>query len=116
MEADPNIKGVSFDCSTIGGYKTGQRIEVRQTHVKRTGESVERTKKSFVAHNFCPWCGEPYGLDIDTLVDLVSDYASIDELEKVVSVNEQSVDMSNLKRAHLLRLKQHGFIIQYALA
>lgn len=39
---------------------TGQRIEVVYNHVLRSGGVTRKTKKSFISHVFCPFCGVKY--------------------------------------------------------
>lgn len=66
-EEDPTIGWVKFDYSTVHDlkdpnplYKTGQRMEYSYNHTKKDGTVVEKTGKSFVSHDFCPFCGEAY--------------------------------------------------------
>jgi hypothetical protein len=58
---------VDIDCSTItdfskkdGIYKTGQRLAINYDHVLKNGEVRKKNRKSFITHNFCPFCGEKY--------------------------------------------------------
>lgn len=60
---------VRIDCSTIrvrfeNGNElenvTGQRIEIGYDHVKRDGTIQKKERKSFVSHDFCPFCGKEY--------------------------------------------------------
>lgn len=60
---------VRFDCSTIRVREegkpdkeniTGQRIEIGYNHVKRDGTIQKKERKSFVTHDYCPFCGEKY--------------------------------------------------------
>lgn len=57
MKADPNIRYVRFDLANItDGSKTdmtGQRIEVGY-------ENKKKVDKSFIEHDFCPFCGGKY--------------------------------------------------------
>lgn len=39
---------------------TGQRIEVGYNHVRRDGGVQRKERKSFIAHDFCPFCGVKY--------------------------------------------------------
>lgn len=39
---------------------TGQRIEVGYNHVKRDNGVQRKKRKSFIAHQFCPFCGVEY--------------------------------------------------------
>lgn len=59
-----NYVYVEIDCiltDTKTGQKlTGQRIEVVYNHVRRDGGVSRRTKKSFISHDFCPFCGTKY--------------------------------------------------------
>lgn len=66
-ENDPLIGWVRFSLTTIvsmdednGINKTGQEIEYSYVHKKKNGEEVTKTRKSFVTHTFCPFCGEKY--------------------------------------------------------
>lgn len=63
---------VRIDCSTIrirfeGGKDlenvTGQKIEIGYNHVKRDGSIQKKERKSFIAHDFCPFCGKEYKLE-----------------------------------------------------
>lgn len=61
------IKGVYFDLSTIApiNYKgsiqaTAQAIEIMSEKKTRNGELKTVVRKSFVSHNFCPFCGKSY--------------------------------------------------------
>lgn len=64
----PDIGWIRFDLSTIVSSsdespqinKTGQRIEYSITKKKRDGTVVQKTEKSFVTHDYCPFCGEKY--------------------------------------------------------
>lgn len=67
-DGDETITHVVFDLSTIRSmsnenpvvYKTGQRIDITYKHKKRNGTEVSETRKSFVTHAYCPFCGEKY--------------------------------------------------------
>lgn len=61
-----NANYVAIDCSTIRirfenapdkENITGQRIEIGYNHTKRNGEVIKKHRKSFVTHDYCPWCG-----------------------------------------------------------
>ena len=39
---------------------TGQRITFNYTHTMRNGKQIEKTGKSFVTHDYCPFCGKKY--------------------------------------------------------
>jgi hypothetical protein len=63
---------VRIDCSNIrvrfeNGKDlenvTGQRIEIGYNHVKRDGSIQKKERKSFIAHDFCPFCGKEYKLE-----------------------------------------------------
>lgn len=63
--ADPTLGWVRFDLSTIhqSGISvsmTGTRIEYSYKHTKKDGTVIEKTGKSFVAHDYCPFCGMKY--------------------------------------------------------
>jgi hypothetical protein len=45
---------------TIKEDLTGQRIEVGYNHVKRDGGIQRKERKSFISHQFCPFCGVKY--------------------------------------------------------
>ncbi|OSZ79303.1 hypothetical protein CAP35_13910 [Chitinophagaceae bacterium IBVUCB1] len=56
---------VRFELSTIHsqGMKnliTGQAIEIGYQKANKKGELQRKTEKSFVSHNYCPWCGKKY--------------------------------------------------------
>jgi hypothetical protein len=58
---------VRFDLSTIkdiskktGIEMTGQRIEYNYQQKKKDGTTVEKIGKSFVTHDYCPFCGKKY--------------------------------------------------------
>lgn len=65
-EDDKMINWVRFDASTItsmakdGVYKTGQLLSYGFTHTKKDGTTIDKIEKSFVAHNYCPFCGTKY--------------------------------------------------------
>ena len=66
--ANPDmISWIRFDLSTIkdmskknGINMTGQRIEYAYNHKKKDGTVVEKTGKSFITHDYCPFCGKKY--------------------------------------------------------
>jgi hypothetical protein len=39
---------------------TGQRIEVGYKYVRRDGGIQQKERKSFISHQFCPFCGVKY--------------------------------------------------------
>ncbi|MBP4137429.1 hypothetical protein [Flavobacterium geliluteum] len=60
---------VRIDCSNIRRTTegeadkeclTGQRIEIGYNHIKRDGEIKKKERKSFVTHDYCPFCGDKY--------------------------------------------------------
>lgn len=60
---------VRIDCSTIRirfqdgkdlENVTGQRIEIGYDHIKRDGSIQKKERKSFITHDFCPFCGAEY--------------------------------------------------------
>lgn len=65
---DPSLHWIKFDISDIEdaddvGMKTGQRIEFSYSHTKKDGTVIEKKGKSYVTHDFCPFCGEAYVKD-----------------------------------------------------
>jgi len=46
--------------SKTGLKSTGQRIEISYNHVRKDGGVQRKYKKSFVSHNYCPFCGGAY--------------------------------------------------------
>ena len=67
MTNNPNITAVYFEQSNIQNvaskdrvWKTGQTIEVHYNHTLKNGEIREKHRKSFVAHQYCPFCGKKY--------------------------------------------------------
>lgn len=67
--ANEKANYVRIDCSTItvrleNGKSienvTGQRIEVGYDHTKRDGTIQKKEYKSFVTHDYCPFCGKLY--------------------------------------------------------
>jgi len=66
-EADPTLGWVRFELSNIkstsqkdGIVKTGQAISYSYEHTKKDGTKITKIGKSFVSHDFCPFCGEKY--------------------------------------------------------
>lgn len=66
-EADPKLTYVRFELSTIRDIddnksepRTGQAIEYGYNHTKKNGEVVTKSAKSFVSHEYCPFCGKKY--------------------------------------------------------
>lgn len=66
----PEMGWVKFDCSNVHNmndpdpiYKTGQRFEYSYRHTKKDGTIIEKIGKSFISHDFCPFCGEEYVKD-----------------------------------------------------
>lgn len=66
MKSDPTLTHVYFDLSNIGrldgkgSTKTGQKIEVGYNHTMKSGEVREKTRNTFITHNYCPFCGKKY--------------------------------------------------------
>lgn len=65
--ANPDMGFIRFDLSSIrdiastkGIEMTGQRIEYSYQHKKRDGSTIVKTAKSFVTHDYCPFCGKKY--------------------------------------------------------
>lgn len=67
--SNENANYVRIDCSTIRvrfeqgkdmENVTGQRIEIGYNHVKRDGSIQKKQRKSFITHDFCPFCGAEY--------------------------------------------------------
>jgi len=66
---DDSITGVSFVLDNIrtinngkfeGLYRTGQALDIEYKYTKRDGAVIRKNRKSFVGHDFCPWCGVKY--------------------------------------------------------
>jgi len=67
MTNNSSITHIYFDLSNIQDIsksnpviKTGQNIEVGYNHTMKNGEIRQKTRKSFVTHEFCPFCGKKY--------------------------------------------------------
>ncbi len=68
IKADPAVKMVWFDLSTIVDlnerpkkiYKTGQRVTVVSDKIKKDGAKKEVHQKTFVTHDYCPFCGTKF--------------------------------------------------------
>lgn len=70
MTANPDVNYVRFDMDNIKStyengyrnlfYKTGQRITIGFDHKKKDGTVVGKEEKSFIAHDYCPFCGKKY--------------------------------------------------------
>lgn len=67
--ANHSAKYVRIDCSSIRVRQegepdkenvTGQRVEIGYDHIKRDGAIQSKEKKSFVNHDYCPFCGVEY--------------------------------------------------------
>lgn len=58
-DADPSIGWIRFRLAGDNGI-TGQYIEYSQTTAKRDGTEKTVEKKSFITHDYCPFCGEKY--------------------------------------------------------
>ena len=65
-EKDGNtVNYVVFKLSSIGGVDskelvTGQEIEIDYSYLNKKNERKDKCEKTFVAHNYCPWCGRKY--------------------------------------------------------
>lgn len=57
--ADPSLGWVRFKLAGSNGI-TGQAIEYSQTIKKKDGTEKVVEKKSFVTHDYCPFCGGKY--------------------------------------------------------
>lgn len=61
-----NLKAnyIELDCvltnTKTGNKLTGQRIGIDYNHVLKNGSIRRRQRKSFVSHNYCPFCGVKY--------------------------------------------------------
>ncbi len=70
MKASPELKYVRFDLSNIISWdennkrsrypKTGQRIVVGFDKKRKDGTVVSKEEKSFISHDYCPYCGKKY--------------------------------------------------------
>ena len=69
MKADKRLKYVRFDLSNIVSWegnkivakgKTGQRVVIGIEYKKKNGEMAVREEKSFIGHDYCPYCGKKY--------------------------------------------------------
>lgn len=60
VRIDLSTIAVRFEDGTSMGDVTGQRIEIGYNHAKRDGTIQRKEKKSFVTHDFCPFCGNEY--------------------------------------------------------
>lgn len=63
MKANPELKAVYFNLANVSTshnrYKyTGQSITYITEYKKRDGSIGKREGKSFVAHDYCPYCGK----------------------------------------------------------
>lgn len=56
---DPSLGWVKFILAGTNGV-TGQAIQYSETVTKRDGTKKEVIKKSYVTHDFCPFCGEKF--------------------------------------------------------
>lgn len=57
--ADSSIGWIKFKLAGSNGV-TGQYIEYAQSVTKKDGTTRSVNKKSFVTHDYCPFCGEKY--------------------------------------------------------
>jgi hypothetical protein len=60
---DQSIQNIEVELSTLQRfrakpqrYKTGQSIKI----YRKTKSGNEKSTKSFIAHNFCPFCGKEF--------------------------------------------------------
>lgn len=66
MKQDKAITYVRFELSTItrldgrGEVKTGQRIWIGIKKKRKTGEEYIKDERTFVTHDYCPFCGKKY--------------------------------------------------------
>lgn len=70
MQERPEVKWVKFDLSDLRAVldngkrgkdeKTGQEFVEGYAYTKKGGETIEKTRRSFVSHNYCPFCGYKY--------------------------------------------------------
>lgn len=69
MKQDTSLKYIYFDLSTINTWvggkridqnKTGQRLTLGCIRKKKDGTTVVKDEKSFIAHDYCPFCGKKY--------------------------------------------------------
>lgn len=45
---------------STGAYRTAQEVFITYEHTKRNGDLILKSKRSFVEHLFCPFCGKSY--------------------------------------------------------
>lgn len=61
---DPEATYIRFELCTIRGEQedimTGQAITVGYNHTKRNGDVIDKPEKTFVTHDYCPFCGKKY--------------------------------------------------------
>jgi len=70
MDHTPSVKWLRFDLDncrvldkngeSIGGNRTGQRIEYKIEVKKKDGTVKDKIEKSFIVHVYCPFCGKKY--------------------------------------------------------
>lgn len=67
MKADTSISAIVYDHSNIINLKdrekpakTGQGVTVFFTAVDKAGKRTAKTKKTFIVHEYCPFCGQKY--------------------------------------------------------
>lgn len=66
MIQDKRLVGVRFDLATIGNLyaageaMTGQRIWIRVKKMRRNGTEYTQDVRTFISHNYCPFCGKKY--------------------------------------------------------
>lgn len=68
LKANKNMTGLVFDHANIKStrpvknrvIKTGQSVQYSIAHTKRDGSVVTKWKRSFIVHEFCPFCGNKF--------------------------------------------------------
>lgn len=67
MDADADVTYVDFELSNIVSMnksnrtiKTGQAIRIGLLKTKKNGEKIQKAYKTFISHDYCPFCGTKY--------------------------------------------------------
>lgn len=67
MDANPEIISLHFPFSMMqdmnkryGINMTGQEVKYIVNQTREDGKVVQKVKRSFVIHDYCPFCGEKY--------------------------------------------------------